>query len=87
VKTAGSACIVCLQTKGLTPAHLVPHSLGGCDAPDCVVAMCWMHHRVYDTDRLDLVPYLEPEWRVKAAHAVLPLGLAGALRRLGRQIV
>jgi hypothetical protein len=45
-----------------------------------------MHHRAYDTGRLDLVPYLEPEWRVEAAHAVLHLGLGGALRRLGRQI-
>ena len=86
MKTAGSACIVCLQTKGLTPAHLVPRSLGGCDHPDCVVPLCWKHHRAYETGRLDLVPHLEPDWRIEAAHAVLHLGLAGALRRLGRRI-
>ena len=36
-KIVGGACVVCLQTKGLTPAHLAPRSLGGCDHPDCVV--------------------------------------------------
>jgi hypothetical protein len=52
--------------------------------PPGVVPLCWMHHRAYDTGRLGLVPYLEPEWRLEAAHAVLHLGLAGELRRLGR---
>ena len=58
--TSGGACVVCLQTKGLTPAHLAPRSLGGCDHPDCVVPLCWMHHRAYDTGRLELLPHLEP---------------------------
>jgi hypothetical protein len=83
-KIVGSACIVCLQTKGITPAHLAPRSLGGCDHPDCVVPLCWMHHRAYDTGRLELLPYLEPRWRVEIAHAVLHLGLLGAYRRLTR---
>jgi hypothetical protein len=43
-KIVGSACRGCLQTKG-TPAHLVPRSLSGCDTPECVVPMCWMHQR------------------------------------------
>jgi hypothetical protein len=42
--------------------------------------------RLPHTHRLDLVPYLEPDWRLEAAHAVLHLGLAGALRRLGRRV-
>jgi hypothetical protein len=84
-KIAGGACIVCLQTKGLTPAHLAPRSLGGCDRPDCVVPLCWMHHRAYDIGRLELLPYLEPRWRAEVAHAVLHLGLAGAYRRLGER--
>ena len=73
-KIVGSACVVCLQTKGLTPAHLAPRSLGGCDHPDCVVPLCWMHHRAYDTGRLELLPHLEPRWRAEVAHAVLHLG-------------
>jgi hypothetical protein len=81
-KVVGTACIVCLQTKGITPAHLAPRSLGGCDHPDCVVPLCWLHHRAYDTGRLALLPYLEPSWRIEVAHAVLHLGLIGALRRL-----
>jgi hypothetical protein len=57
-KIAGGACVVCAQTKGVTPAHLAPRSLGGCDHPDCVVPLCWTHHRAYDTGRLELLPYL-----------------------------
>src|SRR5688500_4360271 len=85
-KILGGACVVCRQTKGITPAHLAPRSLGGCDHPDCVVPLCFMHHRAYDTGRLDVLPYLEPRWRQEVAHAVGHLGLIGAHRRLtGRQ--
>jgi hypothetical protein len=52
--------------------------------PDCVVPLCWMHHRAYDTGRLELLPHLEPRWRAEVAHAVMHLGLVGAYRRLGR---
>jgi hypothetical protein len=84
-KVVGGACVVCLQTKGVTPAHLAPRSLGGCDHPDCVVPLCWLHHRAYDTGRLELLPYLEPRWRTEVAHAVMHLGLIGACRRLTRR--
>jgi len=87
-KIVGRWCVVCQQTKGITPAHLTPRSLGGCDDPDCVVPLCWIHHRAYDTGRLELLAHLEPRWRVELAHAVLHLGLIGALRRLsGRHAV
>jgi hypothetical protein len=85
-KMLGAACVVCQQTKGITPAHLAARSLGGCDHPDCVVPLCWMHHRAYDTGRLELLPHLEPRWRAEIAHAVLHLGLIGAYRRLGRRL-
>ena len=81
-KIVGAACVVCLQTKGLTPAHLAPRSLGGCDDRDCVVPLCWMHHRAHDTGRLALLPHLEPRWRAEVAHAVTHLGLIAAVRRL-----
>jgi hypothetical protein len=84
-KMRGAACIVCQQTKGITPAHLAARSLGGCDHPDCVVPLCWMHHRAFDLGRLELLPYLEPRWRAEVAHAVLHLGLIGAHRRLSRR--
>jgi hypothetical protein len=86
-KIVGGACVVCQQTKGITPAHLVPRALGGCDDPDCVVPLCWLHHRAYDTGRLELLPHLEPHWRAEVAHAVLHVGLAGAMRRLARRDV
>jgi hypothetical protein len=84
-KMRGAACVVCQQTKGITPAHLAARSLGGCDDPDCVVPLCWLHHRAYDTGRLELLPHLEPHWRREVAHAVLHLGLIGAYHRLGRR--
>jgi hypothetical protein len=82
-KIVGSACVVCQQTKGITPAHLAPRTHGGCDEPDCVVPLCWLHHRAYDTGRLALLAHLEPHWRAEVAHAVTHLGLLGANRRLG----
>ena len=81
-RIVGGACVVCRQTKGITPAHLAPRSLGGCDHPECVVPLCWTHHRAYDTGRLELLPHLEPQWRAEVAHAVSHLGLIGAVRRL-----
>jgi hypothetical protein len=81
-KIVGQGCVVCAQTKGITPAHLAPRSMGGCDESDCVVPLCWLHHRAYDTGRLELLPYLEPQWRGEVAHAVVHLGLIGAVRRL-----
>jgi len=62
--------------------HVAPRSLGGCDHRDCVVALCWTHHRAYDTGGLELLPHLEPQWRAEVAHAVSHLGLIGAVRRL-----
>jgi hypothetical protein len=84
-KIIGRWCVVCQLTKGITPAHLTPRSLGGCDHADCVVPLCWMHHRAYDSGGLDLLPYLEPHWRAEIAHAVLHLGLIGAYRRLAKR--
>jgi hypothetical protein len=84
-KVAGRACIVCGATTAIDPAHVIPRSLGGCDHPDCVVALCRLHHRAYDRGRLDLVAYLEPDFRREAAHAVWHVGLAGALRRVSNQ--
>ena len=81
-KIIGGACVVCRQTSGLTPAHLAARAQGGCEHEDCVVPLCWVHHRAYDTGRLDLLGHLEPRWRTEIAHAVGHLGLIGAYRRL-----
>jgi predicted restriction endonuclease len=82
-KVAGQRCAVCGAATRIDPAHLVPRALGGCEEADCVVALCRTHHRAYDQAGLDLIAFLEPDWRREVAHAVLHLGLAGALRRLG----
>jgi predicted restriction endonuclease len=82
-KVAGQRCIVCGAATRIDPAHLVPRAIGGCDEADCVVALCRTHHRAYDQAGLDLVAFLEPDYRREVAHAVLHLGLTGSLRRLG----
>ena len=84
-KVRDQRCTVCGVTTAIEPAHVIPRSLGGCDDPDCVVALCRLHHRAYDRGRLDLVPYLEPRHRREAAHAVAHVGLAAALRRISGQ--
>jgi hypothetical protein len=84
-KVSGGHCLVCATTSRIDPAHLIPRSLGGCDHPDCVVALCRLHHRAYDHGQLDLVAHLEPPFRREAAHAVAHVGLAGALRRISGQ--
>jgi 5-methylcytosine-specific restriction endonuclease McrA len=84
-KVAGQPCLVCARTVRVDPAHLVPRSLGGCDDPACVVPLCRRCHRAYDSGELDLLPWLEPRFRLELAHAVGHLGLLGALRRLTRR--
>lgn len=79
---AGRACIACGTDRKTYAAHVIPHSLGGCGDPACVVPLCRSCHRAYDTGRLDLLPYLEPTWRAQLAHAVWHVGLVGALRRI-----
>ena len=82
-KVAGSACIVCGAGDGVDPAHLTPRSRGGCDHPDCVVALCRVRcHRAFDAGRLDLLPYLEPGHRRELAHALQHVGLIELLERL-----
>jgi hypothetical protein len=79
---AGRNCIVCGTDRRIDPAHVVPRSMGGCGDPMCVIPACRAHHRAYDRGALDLLPYLEPEWRAQVAHAVAHVGLLGALRRI-----
>ncbi|MEA2275325.1 MAG: hypothetical protein QOC78_285 [Solirubrobacteraceae bacterium] len=87
-KVAGQRCVVCGAASRCDPAHLVPRSLGGCPSAECVVALCRAHHRAYDLGELDLLPHVEPALRREVAHAVMHLGLIGALRRLtGRRTV
>jgi hypothetical protein len=53
----------------------VPGSLGGCDAPDCVVPHCRACHRAYYGGELDRLPHLKPRYRVELAHGRRQLGL------------
>jgi hypothetical protein len=68
-KVAGLGCLVCGR-RPVDPAHIVPRRLGGCDSPDCVVALCRAHHRSYDAGLLALAPYLAPELERELRHAL-----------------
>lgn len=80
-KVRGQACIVC-GARPVDPAHLVARARGGCDDPDCVVALCRPHHRAFDRGELDLLPHLEPGYRRELAHALEHLPLLALLQRV-----
>jgi hypothetical protein len=67
-KVSGAACIVCERTP-VDPAHLVPQRLGGCDHPDCLLALCRSHHRQYDHGQLKLAPYVVDGCERELRHA------------------
>ena len=74
-KVAALGCLVCGRSL-VDPAHLVPRRFGGCDSPDCVVALCRTHHRMFDTGGLALVPYLGPGLERELRHALAHVGCA-----------
>jgi hypothetical protein len=80
-KVKNEPCIVCGQGP-CDPMHVCARGQGGCDEPLCVVPGCRRCHRLYDTGKLDLLPYLEPHYRPELAHALEHLGLVGLYRRV-----
>lgn len=80
-KVEGSPCLVCGGTP-VDPAHLVPQRLGGCGSADCVVALCRTHHRLFDSARLALAPYLGPDYERELHHALAHVGGAELRRAL-----
>ena len=85
-KVAAMDCVVCgrgrTASMPLDPAHLWPVGRGGCSDPDCVVALCRVHHRAFDDGVLSILEHLEPDHRREIAHAVEHGGLLSALQRL-----
>lgn len=75
LKVASIGCVVCGRAPA-DPAHLVPRRLGGCDHRDCVIALCRPHHRLFDTGRLALAPYLGSGLRRERGHALCHAGAA-----------
>ena len=72
-KVAGMGCAVCGR-RPVDPAHLVAQRLGGCAHPDCVIGLCRTHHRLFDSGRLALAPYLGRGFRRERAHALRHVG-------------
>ena len=51
-------CRYCRSGESLDPAHLWPRSLGGSMDRDNIVPLCRSCHNLFDSSRLDLLPYL-----------------------------
>lgn len=85
-RVEGRACLVCHGHAGdCHPAHLIDRARVSdmlADDERAVVPLCFEHHRAYDSELLDLSPYLEPFWRDSLAWAVEAYGLFPALRRV-----
>jgi hypothetical protein len=80
-KVARRRCAVCGR-RPCDPAHLVPQRLGGCANPDCVIALCRTHHRLYDAAELTLAAFLGTRFTLERRHAlthVSPWALCRAL--------
>lgn len=80
-KVRNVCCLVCGFSKS-DPAHVIDRSLGGCNSEKCVVPLCRRCHRMYDETGMDLLPYLEPDFREEIAHGVLHVGLSRAYARI-----
>lgn len=80
-ETARQARAILAQGRGvrrIDPAHVTPRSLGGCDAPECVIPLSRCLHDRLDSTGLWILDALTVE---EQAHAVGHLGLIGALKR------
>jgi hypothetical protein len=74
---AEPGCRFCRRTP-VDPAHVVSRARGGCNDPECVIALCREHHRQYDEGWLDVLPLLS---KAEQAHAVSHVGMVSALHQ------
>ena len=76
-KRNAGVSIVSGASEGLHAAHVCSRAMGGCDAPECVVALTAEEHRRYDNPgpherQLDLLPYLVAhQMHDELAHALM----------------
>lgn len=78
---AEPGCRFCRRTP-VDPAHVVSRARGGCDEPECVIALCREHHRQYDEGWLDVLPLLS---KAEQAHAVGHVGIVAAYHHTTHQ--
>jgi hypothetical protein len=87
-RVAGRRCLVCAEHAGhCHPAHVIPRGHPkmtdvAADDTRAVVPLCFAHHRQFDDAKIDLLPYLEPEWRDAQEWAAGAVGLAAAMRSI-----
>lgn len=90
-RCSNQVCIVCGRFFNLCePSHVVPRghpkmSAIAADDVRAVVPLCPGTdgcHRLFDEDRIDLLPFLEPAWRDSQEWAAGAVGLATAYRSI-----
>lgn len=82
-KVKGRVCVYCAGGPPCDPAHLASRGAGGCDHPDCVLALCRLCHRQFDEGYLDLEPVLAlPDYAAERAHMAWHMSFARCIKRL-----
>jgi hypothetical protein len=81
-------CLVCGRDRyevTVDPAHLCPRARGGCDADECVVPLCRIHHHMFDGGKLSILSELVAgRMHAELSHALghLDCDLIGLLHRV-----
>lgn len=71
-KAAEGRCRRCKSRMELEAAHVIPRSLGGDEHEDATVPLCRTCHTLYDSRKVDLLPFLS---HAEQAHAVSLVGM------------
>lgn len=81
-RAKGAVCVNCGGSP-CDPAHLTSRAQGGCDHPDCVIALCRGCHRRFDEGDLDLEAVLAlPEFAAERSHMASHGSFQACIRRL-----
>jgi hypothetical protein len=82
-KCRPAACVVCRRPGPSHTAHLIDKGQAeDFGDPRATIPLCPDHHRAYDEEDFDLLPYLEPHHREELAYAVERFGLLSTLQRV-----
>jgi hypothetical protein len=82
-KVRNETCACCGIGTQCDPAHLTARSQGGCDHPDCVIALCRLCHRAFDERGMSLESVIAmPRYAAERAHMAGHMSFARCIARL-----
>jgi hypothetical protein len=86
-KVRHETCAMCGIGTNCDPAHLTARAQGGCDDPDCVIALCRPCHRAFDERGLSLESLLAmPRYAAERAHMASHMSFARCIQRLNPSV-